>query len=93
MGPAVEAYVTAFLARPTTYWYMRLRRLYRFSCDYPPDVFASTLVAALERRAFEYLEFRAMPARGLARSQGLPMGGPGPIERPTGRDGIRPPLP
>lgn len=53
IGPAVDVYVTALLARPTTFWYMRLRRLYRLSCNYPTDVFVSTLVVALERRAFD----------------------------------------
>jgi transposase len=53
LGPDVCGYLDDLAARPIRYSYARLRRLYRFSCDYPPEVFRATLRDAGQRRAFD----------------------------------------
>lgn len=53
LGPEVERYLDDLSARPIRYSYARLRRLYRFSCNYPQEIFLATLADALERRAFD----------------------------------------
>jgi transposase len=53
MGERATRYLDDLAARPIRYSYARLRRLYRFSCDYPPEIFLTTLALALERRVFD----------------------------------------
>jgi len=53
LGPEVSRYLEALECRPIRTSYARLRRLYRFSCEYPSEIFLSTMADALVRRAFD----------------------------------------
>lgn len=53
LGPEVVRYLDDLAARRIRYSYARLRRLYRFACDYPADIFLPTIKDAHQRRAFD----------------------------------------
>lgn len=53
LGAEVSQYLDALQARPVRCSYARLRRLYRFACEYPLEVFVPTMTEALVRRAFD----------------------------------------
>jgi transposase len=53
LGPVLAGYLDDLAARPIRYSYARLRRLYRFSCDYPQEIFLSTIQDAHQRRGFD----------------------------------------
>lgn len=53
LGAEVVRYLDDLAARPIRYSYARLRRLYRFSCDYPLDIFLPAIQDAHQRRAFD----------------------------------------
>lgn len=53
LGAEVALYLDDLAARKIRYSYARLRRLYRFSCDYPLDIFLPTIQDAHQRRAFD----------------------------------------
>lgn len=53
LGPQVSQYLDALEARPLRNCYARLRQLYRYSCEYPAELFLQTLAEALARRAFD----------------------------------------
>ncbi|MBI3682709.1 MAG: transposase [Acidobacteria bacterium] len=60
LGPEVSLYLDALEARPLRNCYARLRRLYRFSCEYPAEIFLPTLHLALARRAFDLNRLEAV---------------------------------
>jgi transposase len=53
LAPEVATYLDALAARPLRNCYARLRRLYRFSCDYPAELFLEAVRLALSARAFD----------------------------------------
>jgi len=53
LGPEISRYLDALECRPIRASYARLRRLYRFSCEYPSEIFLPTMADALVRRAFD----------------------------------------